>query len=481
MKRHILLISNSIIILSIVIGFIGMVYTDTKTYQSLSEEHLESTLTLADIDISKQIENSMSRPVMVSKTMANDEFLKAWLIKEKNDSISNNELDQLYSYLKTYQRKYGYTTVFCISSSTGNYYYQDGFNKTISSEDPHDVWYYNFVESGQEYDLEVDTNQSNNDTITVFVNFRVESETGELLGIIGVGLQVSYIEDTIRTYEQDYDLSVYIINEGGAKTSFRGDTDIFINRSELAARTKITDDIELNRSPQSNIQWFTSNKERRCLITKYDETLGWYLILEKETNSIVSSFQERIKSNIIYMLVSLALCIVVTSLVFFNYNQRIVAMENIDELTGLFNNKMFYQQYSKFMRKNQSKPKTMFMFDIDHFKTINDTYGHLFGNVVLSMVGEKLQEATREHGLTARWGGDEFLGVLAVDTEKAKKLLTNYMDEIKNEVDFRQYHITISVGMIDLNEKLNMDQMVKKVDQALYQSKENGRDQITIL
>lgn len=157
-------------------------------------------------------------------------------------------LKQLYSYLKTYQEKYGYTTVFCISAQSGNYYYQDGFNKTISKEDVHDIWYYNFTKSGHEYDLEVDTNQTKNNYITVFVNFRVESGDGKLLGVIGVGLQVGILEDTIRSYENDYGLSVSIINAVGSKTSFTGNTDIFISEDDLAKRTGITETIQLNES-----------------------------------------------------------------------------------------------------------------------------------------------------------------------------------------------------------------------------------------
>lgn len=82
MKKHILLLSNLIIICSIIIGFIGIVYKDTTAYQDLAEKHLENILSLADKDISSHIEESMTNPVMVSKTMANDEFLKQWLVQE---------------------------------------------------------------------------------------------------------------------------------------------------------------------------------------------------------------------------------------------------------------------------------------------------------------------------------------------------------------------------------------------------------------
>jgi diguanylate cyclase (GGDEF)-like protein len=480
MKKHILLISNLIIIFSLIAGFVGVVYKDTKTYQNLAEKHLENIISLADINISKQIENTMTRPVMVSKTMANDEFLKEWFEKEHKNYDNNTYLEQLYSYLKTYKEKYGYTTVFCISEQTGNYYYQDGLNKKISKSDEHDIWYYNFIKSGHEYDLQIDTNEADKNTITVFINFRMEGEDGRLLGVIGVGLEVSNIESVIRSYEKDYDLSVYIINVGGSKNSFAGDTDIFVSEDDLTKRTGIKEKIVSGYSVEPKMQWFTSENERKCLITKYDDTLGWYLILEKDTNSISRSFQKGIMDNVIFMLISLAICIMVTTTVFFNYNHRIIEIENTDELTGLPNRKLFSKRYPSFVSNKHKQKKTLFMFDVDNFKFFNDTYGHIFGNAILAMVGENLQKTVNGNGIAARWGGDEFVGILETSPDKAECILSQFMETLKNEEKDNRYHVTVSVGIAEIDRKLSLEQMMKKVDEAMYLSKESGRNLIKV-
>jgi diguanylate cyclase (GGDEF)-like protein len=479
MKNHILLISNIIIILSIVAGFTLIVYKDTKSYQQLAEKHLENIVNLADVNISNHIENSMNKPVIASKTMANDEFLKAWLLKEPENTKNDAYLGQLSSYLKAYQKKYSYTTVFCISAQTENYYYQGGLNKKISKDDDHDVWYYNFVASGHEYDLEVDTNEANNNNITIFINFRVEDDNGRLLGVIGVGLQTSFIEETIRAYEKDYDLSVYIINVGGVKTSFTGGTDIFINKDKLPEYTGINEEIKMNKCCDSKIQWFTSGYDRKCLITKYDKTLGWYLLLKMETNSIITSFKKRIKSNVLFMLASLAVCIIVTTVVFINHNNRIITIENTDELTGLSNRKLFSKQYLTFVQKHHEEKKTFFMLDIDNFKEINDRHNHLFGNTVLVMVADELRNAIDGYGIAARWGGDEFIGILRVEPMETRRILTRFMDTLKCDEKTRGYNVTVSIGIVEINEKLSMEQIIKKADEVLYCSKEKGRDQIT--
>ena len=299
--------------------------------------------------------------------------------------------------------------------------------------------------------------------------------------MIGVGLQVDSLGDTIYSYERDYGLSVHIINVMGAETSFKGNTDIFISEEDLQKRVGITESLQLNKSETPVMQWYTSDGKRKCLITQYDKMLGWYLVLEMDTSSIRQVFQERVKSNVFFMLVALAACIVVSTSVFINCNMRIVKIENTDELTGLPNRKQFSKRYLAFLRKNRKTKKTLFMFDIDRFKGINDSYGHIFGNSVIAMVGEDLQNAISEYGIAARWGGDEFFGVLLVGVDEAKQIMERLMDSLKSEEKNENYHVTISVGISEVDEDLSMEQMVKKVDEALYHSKENGRNRITIL
>ncbi len=480
-KKHLLLISNLIIVLVIVAGFFGVVYRDSKNYQELGERYLENIVSLADINISKQIENSMIKPVTVAKTMANDEFLKGWISHESKNVGNEEYLNKLYDYLRTYQEKYNYATVFCIAAKTENYYYQDGFNKTISPNDDHDVWYYNFIESGSEYDLEIDTNEADENTITVFVNFRIEDEEGRLLGIIGVGLEVFSIEDTIQSYERDYDLSVYIVNVGGVMTSFTRETDIFVKEDKLAELTGIQKKIKLNTSDKAKIQWYTSGKKRKCLITTYDDSLGWYLVVEKDTSTINRAFQEGIKNNIVAMLISMTLCIMVTSFVFVYCNQRLIAHENMDELTGLLNRKLFCRQYLAFIRKYRTQTCSVFMMDIDCFKNINDTYGHIYGNAVLAMIGKNLKEMIDGCGIASRWGGDEFIGVLSVETKEAERMLLSFMEELKLEGENVHHQVTVSIGVVAVSEKISEDEMMKKVDEAMYHSKQSGKNRITIV
>ncbi|MCI1208614.1 MAG: sensor domain-containing diguanylate cyclase [Treponema sp.] len=477
--KHIFLFSNLAVVLFIISGFVCVVYKDTRSYQDLAEQHLKNIVTLADLNIEKFIENTMSRPVTVSKTMANDSFLKSWMQQESGHT-DKAYFEKLYNYLDAYREKYGYSTVFCISEATGRYYYQDGLNKTISRTDPHDIWYYSFIKSGQEYDLEVDTSEENNDRITIFVNFRVENADGRLLGVIGVGLQVNFLENLIRFYEDDYGLSIYIINSSNVQTSFTGKTDNFIGGEELQKLVGNTNPIQLDKSEKARVQWFTVDGSLKCLITSYNKTLGWYLIVEKDTATISNTFRERIRKNILFMLITLAACITVITFIFINYNQMIVISENKDEVTGLPNRKLFLKLLPPFIRKQKKQPLSLFMFDIDNFKTINDTYGHMFGNEILKMTGKALTSIMEDDGLAARWGGDEFIGVMALDCREAEKRLGRLQNELNSRTDDKRRNITFSAGLVPVNRKQGIDQTVGEADAALYCSKQNGRCRTTV-
>lgn len=95
------------------------------------------------------------------------------------------------------------------------------------------------------------------------------------------------------------------------------------------------------------------------------------------------------------------------------------------------------------------------------------------------MVADELRKAINGYGIAARWGGDEFIGVLSVEPGEAKRIISQFMSALKSGEKDGGYIITVSVGIIEVNEKLNMEQIINQADKALYCSKENGRDRIT--
>jgi diguanylate cyclase len=121
---------------------------------------------------------------------------------------------------------------------------------------------------------------------------------------------------------------------------------------------------------------------------------------------------------------------------------------------------------------------TLLLLDVDHFKRVNDTYGHAIGDLCLQAMGRKLMDTVRNHDPVARIGGEEF-AVFLTDTPRDQALLIGQRLTSALEVEARaqgvRLSITTSVGATDVPPGGAIDQMFRQADDALYHAKERGR------
>jgi diguanylate cyclase (GGDEF)-like protein len=153
-----------------------------------------------------------------------------------------------------------------------------------------------------------------------------------------------------------------------------------------------------------------------------------------------------------------------------------------DNLTKLFNRQKFNDDLKHEILRVQRYGHTLslFMFDIDDFKSVNDTYGHDVGDYVLIKISEIILDTIRKTDITARWGGEEFM-VLLPETNigGCMKIAQNVRKNVE-EFHFEgiDRSITISIGAIEYNEQSDRDTLIKNVDIALYEAKHNGKNQV---
>ena len=141
-----------------------------------------------------------------------------------------------------------------------------------------------------------------------------------------------------------------------------------------------------------------------------------------------------------------------------------------DELTNILNRRGVLEKV-----KDIKKGSVLF-FDIDHFKKFNDIYGHDFGDYVLKEIGKILQKEFRKSDIVGRWGGEEFIVVLPdTEYEVGLKLAEKLRKTIEN-YDFNNKKVTISIGVSRYDG--NLDYALKKADEALYEAKHLGRNQV---
>lgn len=168
-------------------------------------------------------------------------------------------------------------------------------------------------------------------------------------------------------------------------------------------------------------------------------------------------------------------------------NGQLKEMSRLDRLTGLFNRGYWEEQLSlEFMRQQRAgHPTSLMMFDIDHFKPVNDTYGHPAGDEVIRMVARVILETIRGSDVAGRYGGEEF-SVILPDTspDDAAMLAERLRSRIENEVvDVQgiQLQVTVSLGVAGWSSEFaSYSEWLEKADQALYYSKEHGRNQVCL-
>lgn len=164
---------------------------------------------------------------------------------------------------------------------------------------------------------------------------------------------------------------------------------------------------------------------------------------------------------------------------------RAAALE--DELTGLHNRRAFFELGSQMLKqaRRRQAPLAILMFDLDHFKVINDTHGHEAGDAVLRRVGQLLRDRVRESDIAARIGGEEFALLLPdTDEREATELADRMLRLLRTiQVDHRHSLIqpTASFGLAMMGPgEQHLERLLSQADQAMYLSKSRGRDRLSL-
>ncbi len=161
-------------------------------------------------------------------------------------------------------------------------------------------------------------------------------------------------------------------------------------------------------------------------------------------------------------------------------------LASIDPMTRLYNRRYFTTMADKILKlaRREKTPLSLAILDIDRFKQINDAYGHLAGDRVITALSEKLMGRYRESDLLCRFGGEEFvilmpnteLDVATLLAERTRKEI----EKLKVPYNGETISMTVSIGVsqVDLEEEETLDPVLKRADDALYTAKKKGRNQV---
>ncbi len=167
-------------------------------------------------------------------------------------------------------------------------------------------------------------------------------------------------------------------------------------------------------------------------------------------------------------------------------NEKLQKLSNTDHLTELFNRRYMMEVLEKEVQRSVRKGSdlSIIMLDVDHFKQVNDRYGHLQGDVILKRVALQLKQELRSYDCAARYGGEEFISILP-DSSLQQSLLV--ADRIRLAIQAFKFDgalaplcLTASLGVahFSMEQSVTVDGFIKQADDALYRAKANGRNRV---
>ncbi|MDR1947093.1 MAG: GGDEF domain-containing protein [Desulfovibrio sp.] len=208
--------------------------------------------------------------------------------------------------------------------------------------------------------------------------------------------------------------------------------------------------------------------------------------VQDDTDVLTDSFIQSLTFlNLVLLLVcGLSACLLLMK----EHADKIIAdMTSIDSQTGLLNRRSFHAVAQKIFerRRTAGDPLAVFFIDIDRFKTINETYGHAFGDEILVLLAQRLRGVLRVQDLSCRYGGEEFIVLLpGPEVEQASRVTARIMDEVR-QIAFEQhpeFSFTVSIGVMfgvpEPNETLTA--FIDKAGKALYLAKKSGRNRVVV-
>ncbi len=438
----------------------------------LEKNHKETTEGLA-ARVYNEIGTELRNAIQSSLTMSHDYFLKRML--RSPDFPGDGYIDDdVVGYLESMRSGLGYNTVFVVSNRNYKYYTFHGYNKTVDPKnDSHDIWYADFVNSGNPFSFDVDTDQAHKDQLTVFVNYRVDDIDGALLGVCGVGISMNHLQDILRRYERDHQIKINLVDKDGL---VQIDTDN--DNIESAVLKDAIDNFDrvhefsYRRSPSGGF-----------IVSRFISEFGWYLVVAKESDDN-SVYIRLLVQQVLGFLAVMTILAISIFLLLRNDRNQLVRVASTDGMTGLRNKNSFLEKAEELYATDRSFPAAFIFLDLDNFKKANDTLGHAVGDQIIRDTANVLKGTFRADDLIGRFGGDEYVIMLVNLPEQT---LRSKLEILHEKLHFvhgdgaSKVKVTASIGVVYCTRRVSgLSEMMAAADEELYKAKETGRDRFSL-
>lgn len=455
----------------------GFVATSLLAYlvsgMALREQVRQSGLPLTSDNIYSDIQNDLLPPILVSATMAQDTFLRDWVLDGEQD------MSKIIRYLTEVRSRNNTISAFFVSERTRNYYHPTGIVEQVTRADSSDAWYFRVREMEPHYEINVDYDEANEFSLTVFINYKVFDYDQNLIGATGVGLHASAMLQRLDRYEQRYGRQIYFVEpDGTVVLRAGGDNDEDGDIHELPGLATISKKI---LAAEEGSWEYDAGGETILLNTRYIPELDWYLFVEQAAGAATAPVRRALILNLVVGLVIAVVVVALTHLAVRSYQRRLERMATTDSLTGLANRHSFEMQVERYLDPSGRRPPdSVILFDLDQLKQINDEHGHFTGDEVIRGVAALARRVMRSTDVICRWGGEEFVIWLhgcGLDdaTDVAEKIRAMIAGEAFGD---RAVRVTASFGVVEHRPGDSLEQTLSRADEAMYIAKDQGRDRV---
>ena len=465
---------TAIFIITIIVIIATSYFTFKGFFYASNQKQQEVVMPLFSL-----INSEIIRPLTVSQYMASDPFLLDYIQQDKIDK------EVIYEYITSVSNQFHTMSFIAIDKHS---LLIDSNNKISNLSDEGAEWY----DRLKVIDKTEFTDFGDAENPHLFFDVKMFNKKKGFLGFIGLAIDLDHFANKFAKFKKDYGFKLYFVDNNNdvtlsseqiMQTMSHHRKDVVTNINELPWYQQYKSEYQ---SDQDNRQHFFYSSSNELIISQMPlKELNWrvFIIAPPITEQSVY-WQLFLKNLIIFLLVSLALYYLFT-LCINNFRSDLVKDSETDYLTQLPNRSFIHWKYSLLNEKHAHV--SVVIADIDNFKALNDTYGHLFGDEVLKVISKELSENLRSIDLVGRWGGEEFILILPdTNAKQAQEIINRIRKSIatipfKSSPTKKDFNVTVSFGISESHlNGIVLEEILAKADQALYSAKTSGKNKVVV-
>ncbi|MCV2885697.1 sensor domain-containing diguanylate cyclase [Aestuariibacter sp. AA17] len=414
----------------------------------------------------------LMQPLHIAQTLSKSQEIKSLMQADDIDEAA------IYNTLSRLNQEFGFL-FFIASEKNRQQYYSDRTTHTLKEGEV--SWYFKYKDVPDSAIADIGKWEDTH----FYIDIKIFDDDGRFLGFFGTGKSLQSFIELFSLYKAEYGYDFIFTDQ---QRNIMLSSDPLLN-----ARNSTFTNLE-------NLPWFQDLKADNEAIHSLNNTLVKvdghdYLIAEVNiapfnwTLHLLTPLQARqveISQGFIFSIVTLLVIIFVMFMVIYHllyfFKQDMHKNMQMDPLTQLPNRAKVELRFGEL--QEQHVPMSCLLVDLDHFKSINDTYGHNTGDQVLVKAAEVLQNSIGEDDIVGRWGGEEFVILLPnTDPNRAYEVAQALRQNVANmnlHSDKFMMKVTASVGVSYSHAPNSLKELIASADDALYQAKRDGRNLVRV-